>query len=144
MRRADFREERVFQPKRDELADLPLANQREVSPEVARPVARVVVRGAGQTARAEARERASHTTEDTYRMIARVLEGHGPMTRKELAETTGLATGTINARVSEMRGFRTNAAIEVYDWWVYTEGRRNGESIVHLSRLHAVAPTTED
>lgn len=137
--------ERVFQPKRDELADLPLAVQRSASPEVARPVATAVLRGAGQTARAEARERASHTTEDAYRTIALSLEGHGPQTRKELATTTGMNVNTINARISEMRDmclYRWRHTPEHEQYAVYTEGRRGGESIVHLARL-AAAPTTE-
>lgn len=131
--------------------DVLLEAVRISSPEVARPVAQGAMLGAGQSARADARAKAKRTTEDAYRRIALSLEGHGPQTRKELAETTGMPVNTVNARIAEMR--------EMFAWWmaeeshrpqpspapefgVYTEGRRNGESIVHLARLRRLLAVT--
>ena len=112
--------ERIYTPKRDETEGLGLFA----------PVPSAAMPGAGHLARAEARERSRHGSEDAYRLIAQSLEGHGPQTRKELAASTGLNVNTINGRVAELREPEAPA-----DWRVYTEGRRNGESIVHLHRL---------
>ena len=86
-----------------------------------RTVSTASMAGAGQVSRDEARSRQS--VDATYARIVRVLELHGPMTRKELAEATGIPVNTINARTAELRSQQR----------VYTEGRRNGESIVRLA-----------
>lgn len=99
-----------------------------VSPPRAKPTLHAP--GAGQLARMEARERAARGTEDAYRRIVEALEQHGPMTRKELAEATGMPTGTINGRIAEMRMLPAGDAARVV-----THGRRNGESVCHLERL---------
>lgn len=104
----------------------PLFAQRVASPEVAR----AAMPGAGQRARSEARERSRRGSWAAYNMIGDALAVHGPQTRKELAVATGLCINTINGRVSELR------ELPVTDpYRVHTDGRRNGESIVHLSRL---------
>ena len=78
--------------------------------------------GAGQTARVEARSRQS--VDATYARIVRVLEVHADgLTRKELADATGIPVNTINARCAELRESKR----------VYTEGRRGGESVVRLA-----------
>lgn len=132
--------ERIYTPKADETAGLALFAQREAAPEVARPVPTAHAPGAGQQARTEARASARSRIAETYRRIALSLEGHGPQTRKELAETTGENVNTINARVSEMRGFLTAWQVcgrvgPVPEFACHTDGRRGGESVVHLSRL---------
>ena len=76
--------------------------------------------GAGQQSRDEARERATRGSADAYRRILDAL-ATGGMTRKELAEATGLQRDSVNGRVSELRD----------QGRVYTEGRRGGESVVH-------------
>ena len=113
-------EEDVWQAPRDQTEGLDLF----------RPVATVEMPGAGQQARREARGRQG--LEASYRRIALALEGHGPSTRSELAQLTGMPVNSINARVSELRG-RTDSLK------VVTEGRRNGEGIVHLARLRGAA-----
>ena len=85
-----------------------------------RTVSTAAMPGAGQVSRDEARERATRGSADAYRRILDALASGG-MTRKELAEATGLPVNTINARTSELRESAR----------VYTEGRRNGESVVH-------------
>ena len=86
-----------------------------------RTVSTAAMPGAGQVSRDEARERATRGSADAY---ARILDAlaTGGMTRKELAEATGLQRDSVNGRVSELRD----------QGRVYTEGRRNGESVVHL------------
>ena len=86
----------------------------------------VTMPGAGQVARQEARARQG--LEASYRRIALALEGLGPMTRSEIAAATGIPVNGINPRISEMRA-RTDA------YRVVTDGRRGGESIVHLARI---------
>lgn len=79
--------------------------------------------GAGQQARAEAREKARGGIEAAHRQILEALRVIGPLTRKELASATGMMRDTINWRVGELRDQAR----------VYTDGRRNGESIVRLA-----------
>ena len=85
-----------------------------------RTVSTAAMPGAGQVSRDEARERATRGSADAY---ARILDAlaTGGMTRKELAEATGLQRDSVNGRVSELRD----------QGRVYTEGRRGGESVVH-------------
>lgn len=108
-----------------------LFEQRIAAPEVARSE----FRGAGQSARAEARAKAKRTTEDAYRRIALSLEGNGPQTRKELAESCGMGRDSINARAAELRDPKYDAYHRYPDWRLVTDGRRGGESILHLARL---------
>lgn len=87
--------------------------------------------GAGQLARREARERSHAKRDATYARLAQCLEAcPSGLTRKELAEVCALPTGTVNGRVSEMRAFPHEDERRVH-----TKGRRNGESVVILSRL---------
>ena len=85
-----------------------------------RTVSTASMPGAGQQSRDEARERATRGSADAYRRILDAL-ATGGMTRKELAEATGLQRDSVNGRVAELRD----------QGRVYTEGRRGGESIVH-------------
>ncbi len=87
-----------------------------------RTVSTASMPGAGQVSRDEARERATRGSADAYRRILDALEAGG-LTRKELAEATGLQRDTVNGRVAELRDQAR----------VYTEGRRNGESVVRLA-----------
>lgn len=90
--------EGIIGTKPDPFAGLPLAIQREASPEVARPVPRVVVTGASQ----EAREAiAPHLNA----LQARVLQGivaWEPCTRDLLADQLGMNPNTLRPRVKEL------------------------------------------
>lgn len=105
---------------------------------LARSAAPAAMPGAGQAARAAARGLARPTTEDAYRRIARSLEVHGPQTRRELEVSCGMPVNTINARVAELRD--PEQTPEYADWRLVTDGRREGQGIVHLARLHRRPP----
>lgn len=130
-------------PPPDQTAGLGLFAEAEASAALAqegeaRTVSRSAMPGAGQAARADARARAKRTTEDAYRCIAQSIEAHGPQTRKELEVSCGMPVNTINARVAELRDAEQTP--EYPDWRLLTDGRRDGQSIVHLARLHHPAP----
>ncbi len=115
------------------LAPLDLFAQREAAPEVARPVARMAMPGAGQEARRVARERAHAKIDATYARIVKVLTAWpSGLTRSEIASQTGLVINSVNARVSELRGLP-----DADERQCYTEGRRGGESVVRLRRFRA-------
>lgn len=98
-------------PKRDETEGLGL---------FAAPAAQMP--GAGQRARAEAREKAEPASAGTRARILATLEAHSTgLTRHELHELTGLPLNTINARVAELRDPRRYAGQPAP---VYTEGTR--------------------
>lgn len=86
--------------------------------------------GAGQVARAEAREKVKHTKQDSYRQLAFALAHHGPSTRRELAMHAGMKVNTVNGRIAEMRDLPVG-----HEWRVITHGRRDGEGICHLASV---------
>ena len=110
--------------------------QRVAAPDVAHEVRRaptVHLEGSGQKARKAARPGAS-TSAAKRHMLALLLEAHaGPMTRKEMAAATGWLRDTVNARVSEARNLPAG-----HEDKMVTDGRREGESLVHLSRKHSL------
>ena len=98
----------------------------------ASPVPSVVVEGSGQKARKAARP-GKATSAAKRHLIATVLEAHGPLTRSEISRAAGMPVNTVNARVSEARALPVG-----HEDRVVTDGRRNGESIVHLARCHSL------
>lgn len=90
--------ERIYTPKADETAGLALFNQREAAPEVARPVARVTMRGGRETA-------LEAVTPHLTGLRGRVLAGitaHGPVTREQLAASLAMKENTVNGRCAEL------------------------------------------
>ncbi len=87
----------------DQTADLPMfAAQREASPEVARPVARMAMPGPSTHARAIAKEKADRSLTGRRGIILATLKGHGPMDRWQLHLTTGLSENSVNSAVNNL------------------------------------------
>ena len=109
--------------------------QRVAAPDVAHEVRRVPVahlEGAGQKARKAARP--GHATSAAKRhILALLLEAHGPLTRSEMARLTGWPKDSCNGRVAEARNLPAG-----HEDKMVTDGRREGESLVHLSRKHSL------
>ena len=94
------------------------------------PVAHV--EGAGQSARKAARPDASTSAANRH-TLALLLEAHGPLTRSEMARLTGWPKDSCNGRVAEARNLPVGHADRML-----TDGRREGESLVHLARKHSL------
>lgn len=92
----------------DPFAGLPLAAQREASPEVSR-VPTATMPGHGTRARQLAREKAAPTMPAARARVLRIVTAHGPMSRNAIAEHlagTSPAPATVcngvNGRVREL------------------------------------------
>ena len=109
--------------------------QRVAAPDVAHEARRAPVahvEGSGQKARKAARPDAP-TSAAKRHTLALLLEAHGPLTRSEMARHTGWPKDSCNGRVAEARNLPDG-----HEDKMLTDGRREGESLVHLARKHSL------
>ena len=104
------------------VADLPMFS----------PVPSVVVEGAGQSARKAARP-GKATSAAKRHVLALLIEANGPMTRKEMAAATGWLRDSVNGRTREACLLPPS-----HEDRMLTDGKRGGESLVHLARCHSL------